>query len=161
MWRAIDVATTWAMRLSAGAAVLMTALVTTEVVARNLFRTSTLVADEMSSYLLVILMFFGLAESFRSDTFIRVELLDKFVSSTVRRGLDVAILLVAVGYASVLTYEFWRFAALAYRLGTRSVYFFETRLWIPRVLMAVGMSLLATQLLAALAKRIRLPKEGT
>lgn len=152
--RAVDALGAAAMAVSAVATVLMTALITVEVVGRSFFGVSTLVADEMSGYLLVVLTFFGLADSLRSDSFIRVELLYSRLPTRARRRLDAGLLLIALAYTGLLTYHFWGFVAASYRFGTTSIYFTETRLWVPQAFMAVGATVLILQILAELVRRL-------
>jgi TRAP-type C4-dicarboxylate transport system permease small subunit len=151
----VDALSTAAMAVSAAATVLMTGLITVEVIGRSVFRVSTLVSDEMSGYLLVVLTFFGLADSLRSGSFIRVEFLyDRLSGSGARRWLDGALLLAALGYTGFLAYHFWAFVGESYRFGTTSVYFTRTPLWIPQLFMAAGTSLLLLTIAAALVRRL-------
>jgi TRAP-type C4-dicarboxylate transport system permease small subunit len=147
------------MVVAAVATVLMTLLITVEVAGRSAFGVSTLVSDEMSGYLLVVLTFFGLADSLRAGSFIRVELLYGRLGPDVRRRLDAALLLVGLGYTAFLAYHFWGFVAESYRFGTTSIYFTRTLLWIPQGFMAVGTSILILALLAALVRRLAAPAE--
>lgn len=153
--RAVDLLGTAAMVVSAVAVVVMTGLIAVEVIGRSVFRVSTLVSDEMSGYLLVILTFFGLADSLRSESFIRVELVYDRFSERIRRWLDPALLVVALGYTGFLAYHFWGFVAQSYGFGSTSIYFTRTPLWIPQTFMAVGASLLIVEIVALLVGRLR------
>jgi TRAP-type transport system small permease protein len=152
--RTVDLITTTALAVAVVATALMTVIITVEVIGRSFFSFSTLVSDEMSGYLLVILTFFGLADTLRSDSFIRVGLLYERFSPDARRRLDAALLLIALGYTAFLSYHFWRFAADSYRFGTTSTYFTRTPIWIPQACMATGTSLLILAILAALVQRL-------
>ena len=61
-----------AMAVAGLAAVVMMLLVTVEVLGRSFLNVSTLIADEMGSYLLVSLTFLGLAPTLRDGGFIRI-----------------------------------------------------------------------------------------
>jgi TRAP-type C4-dicarboxylate transport system permease small subunit len=137
------------------ATMLLVALVATEIVARAVFRTSTLLADEFAGYLLVALAFAGLADSLRSGTFIRVELLAGRLPASWRDPWATALRAVALVYTAYLAYHAWLFVADTYRLGTRSVHFSQTPLWMPRALMAAGLSALALELAAGLLRARR------
>lgn len=128
----------------------MAALIVTEIGARTLFRTSTLVADEVAGYLLVVLASFGLADSFRSGSFIRVTLLGDRLPPHARRRMEKALLVAALAYTAFLAYHLCAFTVASYVEDTRSIDFSRTPLWIPRGFMALGVSGLALQLLAAL-----------
>ncbi|MDP2625280.1 MAG: TRAP transporter small permease [Candidatus Rokubacteria bacterium] len=158
--RVVDALSTAAMAVSAAATVLMTVLITVEVIGRSVFRVSTLVSDEMSGYLLVVLTFFGLADSLRSDSFIRVAFVyDRLSGARARRWLDGALFLAALGYTAFLGYHFWAFVAESYRFGTTSIYFTGTPLWIPQLFMAAGTSLLLLAIVAALVRRLVTPTD--
>ena len=135
---------------SGAAVVLMTALVTVEVLGRDLFNRSTLVADEMSGYLLVALTFLGLAPTLRGGGFIRIDTYHARLRGGGRVALDLVIHLLALGYAVLLDWYLWRLALDAWRLGTTSIQISRTPLWIPQACMAVGGLLLVFDLLARL-----------
>jgi TRAP-type C4-dicarboxylate transport system permease small subunit len=146
-------------RVATAAIVLMTGLIVVEIIARGLFRTSTLVADEMAGYLLVVMMAFGLSDSFRSGSFIRVELLEGRLQSPARRALEKALLVVALGYASFLAWRLWAFTVASYLEDTRSIDFSRTPLWIPRAFMAFGVTALVLQVLASLVSPASSPED--
>jgi TRAP-type C4-dicarboxylate transport system permease small subunit len=135
---------------SGAAVVLMTGLVTVEVLSRDLFNRSTLIADEMSGYLLVALTFLGLAPTLRGGGFIRIDTYHARLRGGGRVALDLAIHLLGLGYAVLLDWYLWQLALDAWRLGTTSIQISRTPLWIPQACMAVGGSLLVLDLLARL-----------
>ena len=136
--------------VSGAAIVAMTALVTIEVLGRDLFNRSTLIADEMSGYLLVLLTFVGLAPTLRGGGFIRIDTYRARLRGGARRGLELAIHLLALGYTALLDWHLWRLALDAWRLGTTSIQVSRTPLWIPQACMALGGLLLVLDLLARL-----------
>jgi len=139
-----------AMALAGTATLLMMALVTVEVLSRNLFNVSTLIADEMGSYLLVALTFLGLAPTLRDGGFIRVDVYRDRTRGGARTVLDTVILLLAAAYTALLAWYLWGLAANSYRLGTTSIQVARTPLWIPQSVMAIGGTLLLVELLASL-----------
>lgn len=149
--RLADLIAAGARRVAMLATLLMAALIVVEVGGRGLLRTSTLVADEMAGYLLVVLASFGLADSFASGSFIRVTLLGDRLPRPVRRRLESLLLVAALAYTAFLAYHLWSFTVSSYVEQTRSVDFSRTPLWIPRAFMAAGVSALALQILAVLA----------
>jgi TRAP-type C4-dicarboxylate transport system permease small subunit len=151
---AVDRLGTVAMAVSALAVALMAALVTVEVLARSFASVSTLVADEMAGYLLVVLAFFGLAESLRAGVFIRVEFIDRWLRADARRRLEAVLLVVALAYTILLAWEFWRLVMQSYRFGSTSLQVSRTPLWIPQTCMAVGASILVLQLVVETLRRL-------
>jgi TRAP-type C4-dicarboxylate transport system permease small subunit len=150
----VDRVGTAAMVVSALAVAVMAALVTVEVLARSLASVSTLIADEMAGYLLVVLTFFGLAESLRAGAFIRVEFVDHWLGARARRRLETVLLVVALAYTVFLAWEFWGLVAQSYRFGSTSLQVSRTPLWIPQTCMAIGTSILALQLVAETLRRL-------
>jgi len=142
---------TAAMAVAGLAAVVMMTLVTIEVLGRSFFNVSTLIADEMGSYLLVTLTFLGLAPTLRDGGFIRIDVYRARAGGRVRTALDAIIVILAIGYTATLDWYLWGLAANSYRLGTTSIQVARTPLWIPQGIMAVGGTLLLAELLAQLA----------
>ncbi len=142
---------TAAMAVAGLAAVVMMTLVTIEVLGRSFFNVSTLIADEMGSYLLVTLTFLGLAPTLRDGGFIRIDVYRARAGGRVRTALDAIIVILAIGYTAALDWYLWGLAANSYRLGTTSIQVARTPLWIPQGIMAVGGTLLLAELLAQLA----------
>jgi len=142
---------TAAMAVAGLAAVVMMTLVTVEVLGRSFFNVSTLIADEMGSYLLVTLTFLGLAPTLRDGGFIRIDVYRARAGGRVRTALDAIIVILAIGYTATLDWYLWGLAANSYRLGTTSIQVARTPLWIPQGIMAVGGTLLLAELLAQLA----------
>ncbi len=142
---------TAAMAVAGLAAVVMMTLVTIEVLGRSFFNVSTLIADEMGSYLLVTLTFLGLAPTLRDGGFIRIDVYRARAGGRVRTALDAIIVILAIGYTATLDWYLWGLTANSYRLGTTSIQVARTPLWIPQGIMAVGGTLLLAELLAQLA----------
>jgi TRAP-type C4-dicarboxylate transport system permease small subunit len=151
---AVDRVGTVAMVVSALAVAVMAALVTVEVLARSFASVSTLVADEMAGYLLVVLAFFGLAETLRAGAFIRVEFVDRWLGADARRRLEAVLFVVALAYTVLLAWEFWRLTMQSFRFGSTSLQVSRTPLWIPQACMAVGASILALQLVVETLRRL-------
>ena len=138
------------MALSQAALVLMTALVTVEVLGRNLLNVSTLVADEMAGYLLVTITFLGLGATLRTGGFIRIDTYLRRARGRGRSALDAVIYALAVGYTAVLIWYCGRLAWDSYRFGSTSISITRTPLWIPQLVMVIGLAALLLELVAGL-----------
>ena len=62
----------------------MMVLTTADVVARYVFNSPTMWADEMASYLLIAIVFLGLAQNLRTDGHIRIDVITNLLSSRSR-----------------------------------------------------------------------------
>ena len=140
-----------AMAVAGLAAVVMMLLVTVEVLGRSFLNVSTMIADEMGSYLLVALTFLGLAPTLRGGGFIRIDVYRRRARGRPLAILDACIVLLAIAYAATLDWYLWGLTANSYRLGTTSIQVARTPLWIPQGIMAVGGTLLLAELLSRLA----------
>ncbi len=124
------------------ALLLMILLVSAEVFARWLFGFSFLIADEYSGYLLIALTFLGGAFSLQSGSFTRMDALYNRSTGKGRFALDLFIVLVGLFYLAVIDYWLWDFIAGSHRSGVTSISIAQTPLYIPRLFMGVGVSLL-------------------
>lgn len=152
--RTVDRLAAAALAVSAVAVAVMAVLVTVEVLVRSFAGISTLVADEMAGYLLVVVTFFGLADSMKAGAFIRVEFLDTWLSPAGRRLTTTVLLAVALAYTLLLGWHFWLLVAQSYRFGSTSLQVSRTPLWIPQACAAVGTSILALQIATLIGGRL-------
>ena len=132
----------------AAAVALMGLLITYEVIARAVFGESTLMADEMSAYLLVLLIFMGLAYCLHNDGMLRVEFLFNRFPPKVQAAVELVSGLLALAYMVLLTYNCWMFVYESYDLGYTSVHPSGIKLWIPQLAIPVGCSLMVLEFLA-------------
>ena len=152
--------------------VAMMVLTTADVVARYVFNSPTMWADEMASYLLIAIVFLGLAQNLRTDGHIRIDVITNLLSSRARQVLEVVAYAVGILFAVLLIAGTWtRFDNFWVR-HTMSNSPLMTPLWIAMVPVVVGavvfglvmvwgffMSMQAllrgTKPTAALARRVR------
>ena len=142
-------------RLAAAALVLIMLLVFGEVVLRNLFGRSTMVADEMSGYLNVAVVFLGLAYALKERSFIRVEIVYQTLRGHWQTFARWFILLASMAYALVVLVYMWRYVRYSWSAGIVSTDVSQTPLYLPQALIVIGAALLAAQLLAYVLTRAR------
>jgi TRAP-type C4-dicarboxylate transport system permease small subunit len=92
----------------------MMVLTTADVVARYVFNSPTMWADEMASYLLIAIVFLGLAQNLRTNGHIRIDVVTNYVPPGVKRVLEVFAFVVAILFSMILIagtwtrfYNFW------------------------------------------------------
>ena len=136
--------------IAALALLVMAALIAAHVMMRFFFDSGVRGVNELSQYLLVALVYAGLAVALRDGSFIRVQLLlDRFD----RRRQAMLIRFVSVlslAFVGLLTWQSWTFAIDSLRNGTESIGVLETSLWIPQSIVAIGSTALTFQVLAIL-----------
>lgn len=125
----------------------MTLLVSTEVISRTFFGVSTLVGEEWTSYMLVYVVFLGLASAYKDNAFITVEIFYVRLSENHQKTLRFVCLLLAIVFVILFDYQLISFVASSYFKGTKSTGFSETPLFIPQVAMPIGVTLLGLQLI--------------
>src|SRR5690349_11963595 len=82
--------------------VAMMGLTTVDVIARYVFNSPTLWADEVASYLLIAIVFLGLAPNIRQDAHIRIDVITNLVKGRVRVALEVFAYAVGIIFALLL-----------------------------------------------------------
>jgi len=139
----------------------MMTLITADVVARNVFRKSLLISDEVSGYLLVVMTFFGIAYSLRSGSLLRIEFLLFALPKRLRGLADVLYDLVALIVCLVLLRAMIRFTWITWEREAIAPTLIETPLWIPQLAMPLGMLILVIAFLLELrASVLRLLGRG-
>lgn len=118
--------------------VAMMVLTTADVVARYIFNSPTMWADEMASYLLIAIVFLGLAQNLRTDGHIRIDVVTNHVPQGVKRVLEVLAFAVAILFSIILIAGTWtRFHNFWIR-NTLSDSPLMTPMWIAMVPVVIG-----------------------
>ena len=143
----IDVLATYANLIAVFCLVAMTLLINVEVFSRTFFGVSTLISEEWSSYMLVYMIFLGLASTYRQDALLRVEVIFMRLHKKHQDLIRLICLLLAIVFVVLFDYELTRFVLSSYLSGLKSISFSETPLYIPQIAMPIGVALLGLQLL--------------
>lgn len=128
----------------------MALAVTYEIVARSLFGEPTIWAQEVSVYLLIAVAFLGLAPTHAAGEHIEIDLLARRMSARVRRAVRALILAAIAGYALVAAWGGLGMVQQSMKFGRRSLTLLAVPVWMPQLLIPVGMGLLAVVTLAGL-----------
>lgn len=135
-------------------AVLLTVLVAASVIARRLLNAPLLITEEVSGYMVVAIVFLGLAYTMKAEGHIRADIILSHVPVRVRAVLEILATVIALGFAGLLLAGSWRLTAEFYTQGSLSFRYLQTPLWIPGSLLVIGAALLSLQLVAQLLKRL-------
>jgi TRAP-type C4-dicarboxylate transport system permease small subunit len=122
--------------------VAMMGLTTVDVIARYVFNSPTLWADELASYLLIAIVFLGLAPNVRQDAHIRIDVLTNLVAGRVRAALEVFAYGAGIIFSVLLLLGTWTRFANFYDRGIISDSPLMTPLWVPMVPVVVGAAVL-------------------
>ncbi len=142
-------------RIGAVFVVIMTVLITFEVISRKLFNFSTLLADEAAGYLLVGIVFLGMAYCLSTRGHIFVEFVFDRVPFKLRNWLRLVSYIIAIAYVSLVIYTSTKLAADSYRLSAKSYGMLQVPLVLFQILVPIGMFLFAVQLVVGTLQTVR------
>lgn len=131
----------------------MTLLTTVDVLGRAGGK-PTYVADEMSGYALVAIVFLGLGYTQRKGGHIQIIILARRLSQRKRQLLDIAILTVVLIFISWVTWHTAGPVIQNYVLNATSLTMVATPLWIRWLFIPLGLGILTIELMVELIKAI-------
>jgi TRAP-type C4-dicarboxylate transport system permease small subunit len=139
----------------AGLAVLaIVVLISFDVLMRYFFNQPQLFVDEVASFLEILVIFGGLAYTFRTGGHVRVDLLTGRLPAPARAWLRLVSLLVGLTFLGVVIWPTVQSAITAYRYGRVSTVMLYP-LWVPMLLIPAGLALLGVAMLATLVRQAR------
>ncbi len=140
--------------------ILMLFIIFVEVIARYAFNYSFGVSDEFSGYLLVGMIFLGMAYVASRDAHIKVEVVTSRLPPRTKAWVRVVSVLFFLAFAGILTKLGCDFVFINYIRGVKSNYIRRTPLWIPMSSIAVGFTLLSLSLMLCLVRAIEKLRAG-
>jgi TRAP-type C4-dicarboxylate transport system permease small subunit len=149
---AVDALSDAAGAVAAAATVVLTVMVTAGVAARRVFNAPFLFVEELSGYLVLAIVFLGLATTLKAGGHIRVDILLGRATGAARVALQVGCLLVALVWAGFVVAGTARLLTEYWTQHVRSFAYLQTPLWIPATVMVAGAVLLFLQILALLTR---------
>ncbi|MBB4305679.1 TRAP-type C4-dicarboxylate transport system permease small subunit [Rhodobium orientis] len=152
--RLVDAAGAACARLGDVLVAAIAAMLCFEVVARYLFNSPTIWAQDVAIAFQVWFTYLGMAYVLRQRQLIRITALLALAGPASRRLADGFALLVILGFSLIAVIYGWDIVAESIRLGRRQPTMLELPNWIVELPVVVGFALLALQ---ALAELIRLP----
>ncbi len=155
--------TSRAAALLSGLGVLgMAGLITFDVLMRYFFGRPQLFVDELASFLLVFVVFAGLAYTFRAGGHVRVDLVTSSLPRPVRAWLRVVTLALGLVFLGAVIWVTALSSVGSYRYGRVSAVMLYP-LWVPMLLIPAGLLLMAVAMLVAFVRQVRAslgPPEG-
>jgi TRAP-type C4-dicarboxylate transport system permease small subunit len=130
------------LALCAAALLAIGAIVAYEVAARYLFNAPTLWSQEISVYLLLLCAFLGFAPTMHAGEHIRIDLLSRRFGARARSALEVATCLAIAAFAAIAAWGGYETVRQSLRYGRRSLTLLAAPLWIPQLVVPLGMLLL-------------------
>ena len=142
-------------RVSGVLLAVMTLLILTEIALWNLFEKTTLIADEYSGYFLVAVVLMGLAYALKQDAHIRVEVIRTRLGQKGKSRVDAGCTLLGLVLTIYAIYHAVLMAKDAYLLEMTADSISETPLFLPQLMIPLGLILFALQLIATFIRRLR------
>ena len=145
----------WAAALLAGIATLAIAVcISADVLLRYFLNSPLLFVDEVASFLLVLVIFGGLAYTFLSGGHVRVDLITTHLPPALRAWLRAAGLALGIAFILIVSWTTLQSALTAYRYGRVSTVMLYP-LWAPMLLIPAGLLLMSAVMLGALRRQLR------
>ena len=153
--KGIDTCSRLGAYLSALSMVAIVGFIAIEIVFRTVFKTSTMVADEFSGYLMVVTVMAGLAYTLKSEAHIRITILLVRLGPKSRRCMDLLGALFALTMTLFVCYHATLMVYDSYSYDMRADSISETPIFIPQLIVPLGLAGLVLQLSALLIRRLK------
>lgn len=133
--------------LSSLALIVMIVLIGAEAIMRNLFGGSLQITSEIGGYLLVAVTFLSMSVSEAHGAFHRVELVQARMSRPARIWLQIVFDACSLTISLLVTWQLGRLAFNSWNSGDVAPTPLQTPLWLPQMVMGIGMASLCLALL--------------
>jgi tripartite ATP-independent transporter DctM subunit len=137
---------------AAAAVVAMTAATVYDVVARYFFNSPTAWATEISTYILVAIVFVGAARAHLDGANVRVEVLIDRLRGERRLRLELVAAWVALLFVVIAAWQAALLVLSDYRTGARIFSLLLTPSWLPKAPIAIGLAALAAAILVEIER---------
>lgn len=154
--KTIDAVSDVTGKIAAWSAVFMMLLIFASVMGRYLFSKPILFADEVSGYLLVFHCFIGAAFGVKAGRYIRVdEIFVKRMRTRVQAWLELITWIISVFPVAIFLWHSIIWTIEAYESNYTAGTILLTPMWIPYLMVPVGLSILLPQMLVQIYKAIK------
>lgn len=133
---------------------LMTLLVAVEVIMRWCFRISTMVSTDFAAYGMGIVFYWAGCQALEDDVFVRMDVLYDIYKGNLKKVLNVIYDLILLFFNSVIFYYFFILLENTFERNLRATNIYQTPLWIPRLLMLIGIALFEVYLICRTAEDV-------
>ena len=151
----VDEASLRMAQVAVVALVTIMVLVTVEVLLRKLLGISTRIAHQFSAYLIVALLFFGIAETLRVGKHLRVTVLFDRLHPKIRSVLYKASLLIAIVFILFLLWAATGLVVTSYGRGAMTEGLVRIPEFIPELFIPIGLFFFVLQLAAQISREFR------
>ena len=153
--RLFDVLATIVRGLTGLALVALVLLVCAEIVTRFFFNHSLMVVEELAGYLVVGLTLFGASLSLRSNSLFQVGFVLQALPLGTQRLLNLLFMLLSLGVCGVLIWQTFKLVMSSYGRGNVAPTSLMTPLWIPQLLVPLGLLMIGLFIVEKLIVTLR------
>lgn len=143
------------MSIGSIALLVITIIVSIEVASRYFFHTPTIWAWDINVQLLLLMVMFGLAEVYRRDDYVRVDVLTSRLSPRGRAILDVLFAPILLFIAAVIMWMSWHYFHQSWIRNQHAATSFAPPLWPIKLAMPIGAAMLLAHGILKLVRDIR------
>lgn len=126
--------------LCAAGIIVMLVVIAEDVVSRTIWNTSLEISDEIGGYMLVAVTFLGLALAKTHGAFHRTDFFRSRLPHKAQIVSRILFDLLSLGVASILLWQYFRYAETRFLSGSTAPTKLATPQWIPAVPMVLGMA---------------------
>jgi TRAP-type C4-dicarboxylate transport system permease small subunit len=149
-----------AVWLGGGALILVSCLVTLEVVLRELFLIGLSAATEISAYVLAVSTAWAYAYALLERNHVRVDAVIQLLPPRLLVGMDLLALLALAWFAGTLLWHGWDVVGMSLDMGAHAMTPLSTPLWIPQGLWVFGIAFFFATCLLLLLRALQLVAAG-
>jgi TRAP-type mannitol/chloroaromatic compound transport system permease small subunit len=157
----IDAISRWTGMIASFSLLFMALIVTYEVASRYLLNAPTIWAWDVNVQLMLLLIMLGLAETYRRDAHVRVDVIVGMFSARTRAWIDVAFAPMFFLIAGVIVWAAWAYFSKSYARGQTASTLFAPPLWPVKFSIVLGGGVLFLQGIAKFARDLALAITGT
>lgn len=138
-----------------GLVIIMTFIIVYDVAMRQFFDAPTIWADELSCYLLVGVTFLGAPYTLTVGGHVRVETVVDRLNAKTQRYVEIATDVLSLAFLALYSWHIIMLVIVSYQNDRITQSLLRTRVFLPQILMAVGIVWLTLQLLSLLLTSYR------
>jgi TRAP-type mannitol/chloroaromatic compound transport system permease small subunit len=157
---AVERLNAWISSISSWALLAMTLIVGFEVFSRYVMNTPTIWAWDINVQLMLLLMMLGMAEAYRRDAHVRVDVLTSALSPRARAVIEVLFAPVFLLVACTIAWTGWEYFLDSYSRGQTASTIFAPPLYPIKFMLPLGGALLVLQGVVKLIRDIRVVIHG-
>lgn len=159
--KALDIIAGILLILAMVVLVLVFCLMNVEIISRSLFGVSTMISDEYGGYGFAFVIMAGLMYAQRSGALLSVEFGEEFMGPRLRAVSLCLASLVSIAATGFAAFAGWRTWSLSWLFDSTSNFVSSTPLWLPQIVVPIGMALLALSFAEEFALRALIALKGT